>query len=212
MTWRKWRWRRIACGVLCSAFAYIGISAWQIASFPLESPATADAAIVLGAAVYDTTPSPVFRERINHAVALYRAEKVKRLIFTGATGIGDSLSEAEAGRRVAIDQGVPATAILLDTASVSTERNLLFANEVGMAAGIRTYFIVSDPLHMKRAILMAGDIGMKAYPSPTPTTMYRSVSAKASFLGREIYYLTRYRLRRPFADTIRAHWLEEHAG
>lgn len=28
----------------------------------------ADAAIVLGASVYDNSPSPVFRERINHAV------------------------------------------------------------------------------------------------------------------------------------------------
>lgn len=32
----------------------------------------ADAAIVLGAAVWGEEPSPVFRERINHAINLYK--------------------------------------------------------------------------------------------------------------------------------------------
>jgi vancomycin permeability regulator SanA len=35
----------------------------------------ADAAIVLGAAVWGNEVSPVFRERINHAIDLYRSGK-----------------------------------------------------------------------------------------------------------------------------------------
>ena len=42
-----------------------------------------DAAIVLGAAVWGNEVSPVFRERINHAIDLYRSGKVRKIIFTG---------------------------------------------------------------------------------------------------------------------------------
>jgi energy-coupling factor transporter ATP-binding protein EcfA2 len=56
----------------------------------------ADAAIVLGAAVYTDRPSPVFEERIRHGVALYKAGRVRLLVMTGGRDPGDRLSEAEA--------------------------------------------------------------------------------------------------------------------
>lgn len=58
--------------------------------------------------------------------------------------------------------------------------------------------IVSDPLHMKRAMLYAKDFGITAYSSPTPTTLYRSRKTKASFLMREVFYYSGYRLTRMF--------------
>ncbi|WP_309245652.1 hypothetical protein [Desmonostoc muscorum] len=48
----------------------------------------ADAAIVLGAAVWGEKPSPVFRERINHAINLYKNGSVKAIIFTPDCLIG----------------------------------------------------------------------------------------------------------------------------
>ncbi len=53
----------------------------------------ADAAIVLGAAVWGEEPSPVFRERINHAINLYKNQDVNKIIFTG--GVGESNEPAE---------------------------------------------------------------------------------------------------------------------
>ena len=47
-----------------------------------SSNAPADAAVVLGAAVWGAEVSPVFRERINHGIDLYRKGKVRKLIFT----------------------------------------------------------------------------------------------------------------------------------
>ena len=49
----------------------------------LSAPVKADAAVVLGAAVWRGQPSPVFRERINHAIELYQDEQVQSIIFTG---------------------------------------------------------------------------------------------------------------------------------
>ena len=51
-----------------------------------SSEANADAAIVLGAAVWGNQVSPVFKERINHAINLYRQGRIRKLIFTGGQG------------------------------------------------------------------------------------------------------------------------------
>lgn len=51
-----------------------------------SSDTQADAAVVLGAAVWSQGVSPVFRERINHAIELYRRGRVHKIIFTGGQG------------------------------------------------------------------------------------------------------------------------------
>jgi uncharacterized SAM-binding protein YcdF (DUF218 family) len=51
---------------------------------------------------------------------------------------------------------------------------------------------------MKRAMLIARDMGLDAYSSPTPTSRYRSPIARLRFLAREIYFCTWYLIRRPF--------------
>ncbi len=61
-----------------------------------------------------------------------------------------------------------------------------------------TFIIVSDPLHMKRAMLMAEDLGMTAYPSPTPTTRYRSWRTQFGFWARETFFYLVYGVERPF--------------
>jgi len=56
--------------------------------------------------------------------------------------------------------------------------------------------IVSDPMHMKRAMTMASDVGLDAHPSPTPTTKYKSLQAQMTELARETVYYLGYLLGR----------------
>ena len=63
---------------------------------------------------------------------------------------------------------------------------------------LETAVIVSDPLHMKRAMLLAEDAGIKAYSSPTPTTRYISMRTKIPFLARETFYYIGYQWYRLF--------------
>ncbi|OKH55560.1 protein sanA-like protein [Calothrix sp. HK-06] len=148
----------------------------------------ADAAIVLGAEVWDNEPSPVFRERINHAVNLYKARDVSKLIFTGGVGAGKQISEAEAGKQYAVKNGVNELDILIETKSRTTNQNLKYAKKVGQQHNLNKFLVVSDPLHMKRAVLMARNLGLDAFPSPTPTTRYRSFKSQLQFLSRETYF------------------------
>ncbi|WP_414530680.1 YdcF family protein [Nodularia chucula] len=148
----------------------------------------ADAAIVLGAAVWGEEPSPVFRERINHAINLYKNGSVKTIIFTGGVGESNEPPEAIVGKNYAIAQQVKAADILTETQSRTTHQNLKNALEVANDYQLTKFLIVSDPLHMKRAVLMAQGLGMDAYSSPTPTTRYRSFRSQMAFLSRETYF------------------------
>ncbi|MGJ5635009.1 YdcF family protein, partial [Nostoc sp. CALU 1950] len=78
--------------------------------------------------------------------------------------------------------------ILTETQSRTTHQNLTNALEVAKAHQLNKFLIVSDPLHMKRAVLMARNLGMDAHSSPTPTTRYRSFHSQMEFLSRETYF------------------------
>lgn len=167
----------------------------QISQFAERSSSNqADAAIVLGAAVYRDRPSPVFRERINHAIKLYQSGQVDAIIFTGGVGARDQISEGEAARQYALSAGIPEEAIFTDTTSLNTYQNLVNAQQIISEQNFRQVLVVSDPLHMQRAMTLAEDLGMDAEPSPTTTSRYRSFETRMRFLFREAYFLTLYRL------------------
>jgi len=158
----------------------------------------ADAAIVLGAAVYGDRPSPVFRERINHGIWLYENGYVDKLIFTGGKGKGWVHSDSSIAKNYAMEHKVPEKDILIEESSTITQENIFYATKIVEKNHFTTVIIVSDPLHMKRAMLMAKDAGLVAYSSPTPTTMYRSTAGKLRFLGREVFYYCGYEIYRLF--------------
>ncbi|MBX9295856.1 YdcF family protein [Chromobacterium piscinae] len=175
-------------------FAYV---AWSIVDYGSgEDVPAADAALVLGAAAWGSKPSPVFRERINHAVKLYQSGKVRWIVFTGGTPEPGYPAEADVGREFAARQGVPMTAMLVENQSRTTWQNLSNARDLGNQFGIRSYLLVSDPLHMRRAVLMAGDLGLRAYPAPTQSSRFRTLASWSRFLARETWLYVGYRVFR----------------
>lgn len=177
----------------------VGLLASRIYSFrTASSGASADAAVVLGAAVWTTNVSPVFRERINHGIDLYQRGKVRKLIFTGGQGNPNEPTESSAARQYALQRGVPFDDILIEEKSHTTYENILYAKELADKHGIKKVLIVSDPLHMKRAVAMAEDVGLAAEPSPTPSTRYQGLKSQLGLLAHETYYYIGYLLRRPF--------------
>ncbi|BAY13277.1 YdcF family protein [Calothrix sp. NIES-2098] len=148
----------------------------------------AEAAIVLGAAVWGEEPSPVFRERINHAINLYKNQDVSKLIFTGGVGEINEPAEAIVGKRYVLARQVKSSDILIETKSRTTYQNLKNARQVAATHQLHKFLIVSDPLHMKRAVMMARNLGMDAYPSPTPTTRYSTFRSQIDFLIRETFF------------------------
>ena len=172
--------------------AGLSVDIWRYGSY--TTPGKADAAMVLGAAVLGDVPSPVLAERLRHAEALYAAGTVKRIVVTGGRSPEDDLSEAAASRDWLVQQGVPETSIVLEDKSGTTEENFAFAQPIMQAAGIGSVLIVSDPLHMRRAMLIADRLGMTAGPSPTQTSRYQTWETTIPFLAREVWFMGQYLL------------------
>jgi uncharacterized SAM-binding protein YcdF (DUF218 family) len=195
----KKRWLIAILAVVCVVIAVFGGLAASIYAYAGNSEAIqADAAIVLGAAAWGEQPSPVFRERINHAIELYQSERVRKIIFTGGQGESDEPAEAMVARQYALERGVAEADILTETQSRTTEQNLRYARQVAAEHHLTRFLVVSDPLHMRRAMLLAQDLGMDAHPSPPPTSRYQSTRSQVEFLARETYYYFTYLVRRPF--------------
>lgn len=174
---------------------FILIAAIEVYLFAQKDEArSVDAAIVLGAAAYGNRPSPVLRERVNHAIQLYQQGYVQWVIFTGGQGQLNGPPEAEVARQYAIANGLPPGVVLLETTSTDTRENLENAQQVANAQGLDSFLVVSTPFHMKRAMLLADELGMEAYSSPTRTTRWISWRTKFRAYAREVAGYMAYRL------------------
>jgi uncharacterized SAM-binding protein YcdF (DUF218 family) len=188
---------RIVLIVISTIIVTIGYLAGSIYFYDSKlTTSGGDAAIVLGAAVWGEEPSPVFRERINHAIDLYKSDLVQDIIFTGGQSNINELAESLVAKKYARDRGVSESNILTETQSRTTYQNLYYAKQVAQKRNLTRFVIVSDPLHMKRAMLMAKDLQINAYPSATPTTRYKSIENKLPFLARETYFYMYYKVVR----------------
>lgn len=186
---------RLVTGTMALAILLCWYAATTVFLFSLrDETRPADAAIVLGAAVWGERPSPVFRERINHAIQLYHDGTVPTLIFTGGVGNRDELAEAEVGRNYAIARGVDPADILLETSSTSTYENLRNAQNVARQNGLETFLIVSTPNHMRRALALADDLHMEAYSSPTRSIRWISSITRTYSFVREVVAFSVYLL------------------
>lgn len=176
----------ILIGLLLSILIGTAVSVLRYSH--IDETRRADVAIVLGAQTYNGYMSEVFRERINHGIWLYDQGYVSKILFTGGYEEGAQTSESMDAAVYAEDLGVPPEDILVETWSHTTQENLLYAKMVMGRKNLRTALVVSDPLHMKRAMAMARDLGIEAFTSPTTTSRYVTWRTQIPFLLRETVY------------------------
>jgi uncharacterized SAM-binding protein YcdF (DUF218 family) len=174
-------------GVLAAAFAgTCAVLGSLVVGARRDEAQPADAILVLGAEQRGGVPTPVFRARLDHALALYRRGLAPQVILTGGVGRGQRLSEAEAARRYLTARGVPPAAILAEYQGDSTWSSLQFAAEVMRPLGIRRVILVSDAFHLPRSTMMARVLGMEPYRSPAPGSPIRPWSrSEMWYAGRE---------------------------
>lgn len=170
----------------------LGVAIYIVWVGDRDQAAPADAIIVLGAAAYDAKPSPVFEERIRHGLDLYQRGYAPTLIFTGGFGgNGARFAESQVARRYALRHDVPADAILIETVSRTTRQNLIQARALMRAHGLHRAIVVSDPLHMARALRLCRELQIDALASSTPSTRFRSFQTRWRFLVQEVYFFHR---------------------
>ncbi|MBD5453043.1 MAG: YdcF family protein [Lachnospiraceae bacterium] len=157
-----------------------------------------DVAVVLGAAANDNGVSEVYKQRLNHAAQLYQNADVSKIIVTGGMGEGNSFTDAYMARKYLESVGIPDNAIFEEDTSTITQENLENAKKIMDENGYQTALIVSDPLHMKRAMLLAKDAEIEAFSSPTQSSAYKSIKTKVAFVARETFFYIGYKWYRLF--------------
>lgn len=112
--------------------------------------------------------------RAAEAIRLYREGWSDTLIFSGAAADTSGPSNAEAMRRQAISEGVPASAIKVEERSQTTKQNAEEVRRLLAEAGdgsAKRVILVTSPYHQRRASLefrvLAGD-GIAIANRPTP--------------------------------------------
>lgn len=151
--------------ILGLSAAVTTVRIWQQGDQDERRPA--DAIVVLGAAQYDGTPSPVFEARLSHAVELYHEGLAPTFVVTGGKIPGDTTTEAAVARQYAIAHGVPASAIIGEDQARNTLTSMHAVAAMLEERGLHSALFVSDPTHMLRVLRIAADLGIDGYGSPT---------------------------------------------
>lgn len=116
-------------------------------------------ALVLGAGVWrNGSPSPILADRIQAAVELYKAGKVKKLLMSGDNRFSH-YNEPEAMIREAINSGVPESDIQADYAGRRTYDSCWRAKNIFSQDEI---IIVTQSFHMTRALFLCNQLGIKS--------------------------------------------------
>ncbi|HMR96141.1 MAG TPA: YdcF family protein [Microthrixaceae bacterium] len=164
---RRWIGRLVLAAVL-ALVGYLVLTFVQVLSASRDDDRVrSDAIVVLGAAQYDGTPSPVLRQRLDHALDLYRDGVAGRIVLTGGKQAGDRFTEAYAGYRYLTGRGVPGDDLLVVTDGSSTWDSLRAAERVLRREGLDRVTLVSDSYHSSRLLGVADEVGLDAGVSPS---------------------------------------------
>lgn len=169
-----------------------------------------DAILVLGRELDGDEPTPVFRARLDHGAALWREGWAPRVIVSGGLTGTARRSEAAAGREYLIGAGVPAPAVWTEDSSRHTLENLYFVRETLRRHGWSRLLLVSDPLHLARAVAFARGLSLDvACSAARVAPPRRGTPAWWLRAGREAFLLHWYHVGLAYSRLIRSQRLLE---
>ena len=146
------------------SFASIRVVGKQTASI------NADVIVVMGAAQYDGTPSPMLEARLAHALELYNAGYASRIAVTGGKQSGDRFTEAATSRRWLKDRGVPVESILEEVTGRSTWESLQNLAPILREQGMQRVIVSTSAWHVQRSVLTMRELGFRVIASGAPST------------------------------------------
>ena len=154
--------------LVLAGFMYVCLNIVQVWSVGRSSGAReVDAIVVMGVAQYDGIPSPQLQARLDHVLTLWKEGVAKLVVTTGGNQPGDRFTEARASADYLVAGGIPESAISMEDIGATTLQSLQGVAEILHSRGLSSIEIVTDPYHALRSRLIAQDLGLTAYVSPT---------------------------------------------
>jgi vancomycin permeability regulator SanA len=156
---------------------------WWDAHYPTKR--SAEFAVVMGAAQYDGRPSDALEARLKESLRLYEVGLVQKIITVGAGAPGDRFTEARAGRKWLIENGVPRNRTIEIAEGTNTINSTKAYVEYLKKNNISDVIVVTDPYHCKRSTYIAKDLGLTATCSPAQSGPYSLTNSSLHYLWRE---------------------------
>ena len=155
----------VAVGVVALAGGFVWFwprwveSRYAAAILPLEQVENQRVAIVFGARVYGSGRlSGMLRDRVDTAIALYKAGKVQKLLLSGDNQFAD-YNEPGAMMAYTIARGVPAEDVQPDYAGRRTYDTCYRAKAIFQ---VESAVLVTQRFHLPRALLLCDQLGIEA--------------------------------------------------
>lgn len=192
MAKRQRRWFKWLFGI-----TLLGFAAWCVGMIALvgtihhrgtvDEAQTADVIVVLGAGLSRSgRPGYALTRRASHAAELWHAGYAETIICTGGLAENRNRTEADACREVLSWRDVPASAVVLEGRSRSTEENALYTAEIMSANAWETAIVVSDSYHVLRADYLFTSEGIEVFTSPVPAEQIRGRPTYTYSVLREV--------------------------
>ncbi len=148
---------------------------WYIAE-PLkivQQPKKVDAIVVFGGGAGESgVAGQGYEERVTHAVNLFKKGYAGHIIFS--SGYTNIMKEPDVMKALAISLGVPYDAIIVETESSNTYRNVLNVKDILKEKGWDKILLVSSPYHIRRVSLVfkKNAKGIDVVYTPTPRSQF----------------------------------------
>jgi uncharacterized SAM-binding protein YcdF (DUF218 family) len=136
--------------------------------------------------------------RTVRGIELYKTNLAPIIVFSGPPRDDDSSrGEAEIRAQLALIMGVPQNAIIKETAATTTREESIRIPRTLQAQGIHSILLVTESLHMRRAVYLFERAGMEVYPAPSdnssvaatsPDRRLRLIARIVEETGALIYY------------------------
>jgi uncharacterized SAM-binding protein YcdF (DUF218 family) len=141
-----------------------------------------DAIVVLGSpADSDGNPTPEELARVTESVREYDRGIAPRLIFTGGAA-HNHFVESDVMAAAAAAQGIPPSAIFVETRAKDTIENACFSERLMKAHGWRSAEVVSSASHLPRAGMIFGHTSLEWRTHAAPALEADSGSTGDAFI------------------------------
>ena len=170
--------------LVLAGFVYVFLNIVQVWSVGLsDSRREVDAIVVMGVAQYDGRPSPQLQARLDHVLTLWKEGVAPLVVTTGGNQPGDRFTEAKASADYLIAGGIPESSISMEDIGATTLQSLQGVVEILNSRGLASVQIVTDPYHALRSRLIAQDLGLTAYVSPTENSAVTGETEKRRMIN-----------------------------
>ncbi|MEY9877071.1 vancomycin permeability regulator SanA [Streptacidiphilus sp. MAP12-33] len=163
--WRERRTQRRGFQLLCAAALAVLLPTavvWYQGGPRLRTVADAPAepvVLVFGAGLDGGKPSPYLAHRLDAAIALYRAGRVRAVLVTGDNSRA-SYDEPDAMRTYLVGHGVPQDRIVRDYAGFNTWDSCARARRI---FGVTSALLVNQGYAIRRAVALCEAAGIDSY-------------------------------------------------